>query len=338
MKAREQTNMSAADLKNQEKLLGLQDQLTAAIEALEKIKKEKGRADLTSTNKNPIKGSPSLELKLAVKSMLYTTFVVVERELILSRISNIADVNRGGLVVKCTSCSKKKAIIQCKQSRELVCKECYFNVQAKLNFADEIDILPYIGGTGEIDRDVLREVAKKRKEKSLSPGKSTETFSKWKKFEYFSFPTNPNNQTFQELSRIFNTLYKLYITESGIDYDNQIVDTNKFLRIKLPNSPSINSPSIDDLPLVNLRSPSFGQLRSPSEKGVFKGEIDRNLTKIYTEFIENDTFNDEEKLLLNRIAFLVFKRSGANATFIDFLRLVKSLQVKINLFLHVIDQ
>lgn len=311
------------DFKTQEKLTTMQKELSAALEALQKIRREK----VTESNGPP----ENVELKNAVKTVLYTTFVVIERELILSRISNIAGMYSNKIVVKCTSCSKQKAVIECKQSHELVCKECYFTVQSKLNYADEIDLLPYIGGDEEIDDQVLKEVEKNKKSREKSSNKTESPAMKWRKFEYFSFPTNQNSQTYQELNRIFKVLYSIYITESGIDRENKIVNSKKFLRIKVTDDFSDEtSESKSPLPLITTDGSSSRRelwVRSPSEKSVFKGEIDRDIPKMIAKYTENRVFNDEEKLFLNRVGFLLFKRNGASTTFTDFLRVMKSLQV-----------
>lgn len=310
--------------KLEQKMALAQKELEIALDTIEKLKLEQKRVEAEQTKK-----IDNLDLRWAVKTMLHACFTAIERELLIERISDIAEINHSSLVVKCTHCTEKKAIIECKQTRELVCKKCYFTVQSKLNFADlDVSILPFIAGDGEIDPEIKREVERVRRvrEQQESTGRTEKNLSFiWKKFEYFSFPTNNNTEQFSELQRIFKLLYSIYITESGIDPENRVTDANKFLKLRIQTSPvSLDPKQSFDNTTAGKRAFS---IRSPSDKSVFKGELDYGVHKIFTQFRNDPAFNSEEKLMLNRIAFLVFKRHGANTKFMDFFRLVKGLQV-----------
>jgi len=56
------------------------------------------------------------------------------------------------------------------------------------------------------------------------------------------------------------------------------------------------------------------------------GSIDPVSTHAFKEFTSYPAFNVEEKLFLNRIAFLVFKRRGSTATFNDIYKILRVLQ------------
>jgi len=301
-----------------------QRELEIALDTIEKLKNEQRMSEVTATRK-----IENLDLRWAIKTMLYSCFTAVERELTIERIASIVEMNKNNLAVKCTSCTQKKAIIECKKTREFVGKKCYLTVQSKLNYGDDdIDILPFIGGDGDIDQEIKKEIerVRKLKEKRGDSARIEESPRlKWKKFEYYSFPINNCSESFRELERIFKLLYDIYITESGIDPDNKVMDANKFLKLRSQMSITLDSkaPSLQTLTSTKR---TF-TIRKPSEKSVFKGELDHAVQKIYAQFREDSAFNDEEKLFMNRIAFLVFKRHGANASFLDFFRIVKGLQV-----------
>lgn len=61
----------------------------------------------------------------------------------------------------------------------------------------------------------------------------------------------------------------------------------------------------------------FKIVKTIDVKGSLK--FDKFRSKSVEEFIDNNVFNIEDKLFLNRLAYLTFKKKGANATFDNFL-------------------
>lgn len=76
---------------------------------------------------------------------------------------------------------------------------------------------------------------------------------------------------------------KEYIEHNGIDEVNEAIDIKKFFR---------------------LREDSSG-----------KGKFIMEETKSFLELSSFQEFNVEDKLFLNRIAFLTFKRTGSKTTY-----------------------
>ncbi len=56
--------------------------------------------------------------------------------------------------------------------------------------------------------------------------------------------------------------------------------------------------------------------------------INKIKNKPLNEFLKMESFNNEDKLFLNRLVYIVFKKNGPQADFETFYKKCKSLQVK----------
>ena len=275
------------------------------------------------------------DLNQAIKLVLYDTYATIERELLISRMSDVSDLNSDNLLVRCTICFSKKAVIECKTSHEFVCRKCYFTVESKLNSPErQIDLVPMqrdllVGLQEEVDK------IKKRNSKANNGADTSRisTSSNWRKFEFYTYPTHAQSEHYSLLSEAFKMLSQIYIASNGISATNAVLDENKFLRLTKQTA----SPTKDEKVEPNQKSSANGAsvVMTPAEKSAFKTELSQDAFDRYFKFIQLKNFNTEEKIFMNKAAFLVFKRSGAKAKFQEFFRIIKSLQVIESLLLHI---
>ncbi|EGR31635.1 transmembrane protein, putative [Ichthyophthirius multifiliis] len=121
--------------------------------------------------------------------------------------------------------------------------------------------------------------------------------NEWKKMEDFSIPTFEKSLYFKNLTQIYYLFYEEYIKNNGINIQSQQINLKKILNIQ-------NS---DENPIIM----TFEMNRS------------------FYNTIHYSQLDLEDKIFLNRIAFLSFKRFGNNCSFNDFLTLCKFMQVNI---------
>lgn len=132
----------------------------------------------------------------------------------------------------------------------------------------------------------------------------------WRKFETFNFPINKASNFFFTLKIAYQLLSKLYITDNSITKENQLTNLQKAFKFNVGNA-SEKKALIKNGEEVDLD----GALAFAPERTTDK-------------FLELDMYNTEEKFFLNRVAYLNFKRRGAQATFDDFLKKIKVLEVR----------
>lgn len=312
--------------KSAEKIRSLNAELQTALEKIDKLRVQNEFGTLGG-----LKGganAQAFDFKLAIKLILYSTYTTLERELTIQRIADIAELNKDNLLIRCSICEIKQAIIECKKTQEYVCRNCYMTVQAKLNFIDDqVEMLPSVM-TQQFDKELTDELNKLKKKAAAAtvPPGSAEKYIQypWKKFEFYSFPTNVKSEQNVQLSQAFALLYLIYITNNGISPGNEVVDVQKFLRL-----PKRDEQATEEPVKSGLASPTKSSKtdKSPAGKSVFTTELSRDVYKYLNEFITLKGFNTEEKIFMNRVAFLMFKRSGANANKAEFVRIINNLQV-----------
>ena len=154
----------------------------------------------------------------------------------------------------------------------------------------------------------------KRKKASLKEKLPPQKF--WKKFEYFCLPTFEKNSYYPSLIKIFNTFSRLY------------VNSNCFMGGTSANQDL----GVSDFQFEQLNNQKQEIKASSKEKqsNEFKG-IEGNFLKIKNvhmiEILEDEDFNVEDKLFMNRLAFMGFRKLGYQFTVQDFLKYCKKLQV-----------
>ncbi|EGR27499.1 transmembrane protein 16k, putative [Ichthyophthirius multifiliis] len=121
-----------------------------------------------------------------------------------------------------------------------------------------------------------------------------QSFIQWKKFEQFCLPTFEKSSFHSQLSDIFNLFQNEYIKNNGIEDPNQQININSIFKIQ--------------------------------QKQGYKSEFFKQQNEEVQKIIEMEEFNVEDKLFLNRIAFLTFKRYEY-ANYQNFLSFCKHLQV-----------
>ena len=145
---------------------------------------------------------------------------------------------------------------------------------------------------------------------------------KWKKFEYFCLPTYEKSTYYPSLIKIFNSLCQLYCQ-------------NNLLR----GRNNADYLEISDFQFEQLQNQKK-DIKASSSKNKQSNEFEKiagNFLKIKNidmiEILENEEFNVEDKLFLNRLAFMGFRKLGYQASIQDFLKYCKKLQVCLISFL-----
>jgi len=284
----------------------------------------------TIAHKTPETSMPlvpqQLNLNQAIKSLIYNTYTILEKELITRR---IADVNKltTKIIVMCNYCQKTKSVYNCNTCNEQFCEKCFKDVHNKVNIKQH-------------DVVTLEQFALEKREKSpwpekieslgylLSKSSSSSEVGYWRKFEYFNFPITKSANHFQTMKVAFNMLYTLYITNNGITKDNEVESLEKALKFTKKGEASP-----EKRPLIT---------RDNNAKEL-EGDLDLSYEQTLEQFIGLGMFNVEEKFFMNRVAFLNFKRRGAKATFDEFIKKLKileegSFESKLFLAFDLIDQ
>lgn len=114
-------------------------------------------------------------------------------------------------------------------------------------------------------------------------------------------PTYKKSSLYPLLREIYNFMHSEYIDNNGITETSTDIDLKKFFRLK----------------------------EKPDEKKGADGQTKFVLeeTAALQRILSINELNIEDKLFLNRIAFLAFKRKGAKTTFDYYYSLCKTLQV-----------
>lgn len=266
------------------------------------------RLGKSSTPKSETPETPlsvaNLNLGQAIKSVLLNTFTNVERTLGVMRISDVTKL-ADTMMVNCFFCNKERSTLHCLTCNTAFCVNCHTEVHNKVNVSKH-RVVPFNSG----------KPSQASKSKVSSPEKNKADANNWRKFETFNFPISKASNFFFTLKIAYQFLYKLYITDNAITNENQLSSIQKALKFNAKSS-----------------SDNKALLKNPEEKEL-EGELDFTQDKTADKFLELDQYNTEEKFFLNRVAFLNFKKRGAQSTFDDFLKKVKVLEVIIMVFVR----
>jgi len=263
------------------------------------------------------------------------------------------------VVIKCDICKKSQALFECLNCSERYCDKCLGQVHNKtiksvhkIIYLDKshmsaanhairgsaMDLVPQIRDFPTRDEDISESVAAK-------------TEADWQKVESFSFPTFKVGDPYNSMEKAYKLLYRIYIEENGISADNTISSIEQALKIKKGTS-SLGSSLVKETEKAKSEQPeqsaglsSSGEAKKDLSIGkpIDLGEVDYTWLDEVRRFFDLNRFNLEEKLWMNRIAFMVFKKRGAKTTYNDFYRQLKileesQLEAKIILLFDLLDE
>ena len=118
--------------------------------------------------------------------------------------------------------------------------------------------------------------------------------NRWRKFQYFGFPTHDQNQNYKYLEKIFQLFYSEYIEDQGLKDCNNTLSMSKIF--KYTKDPKTDS-------YITYESKQLTKLQNLHE------------------------FNTEDKIWLNRIAYRLFRKQKAKVKYEDFFKYCVNLQV-----------
>ena len=242
-----------------------------------------------------------MTLSLAIR-LITESFNRLEREILFRRLEKVNKLSQG-IRVLCIECNNKNARIECIECKDHFCIECF----AKLHTTPILK--------GHTRKEIsTREV--KERELQLPGGEGSQeeeeenADSKWKKFEYFNFPTHKESLQYERLR-----LHYLYLRQQYLD-QNFIKQDVKSLQTQI------------DFNSLFLHSHSE-EVKQQLQKTL---QINVNLqTNVQQDKFKQTTFNDEELLFANRIVFYLIKQRGQNLCFKEFFQTVSIFQVYIKL-------
>lgn len=137
-------------------------------------------------------------------------------------------------------------------------------------------------------------------------------------------PIYEKSSFFPSLIRIFGLFYKVYIESNGISSGRYLINPGEdILYDENEKSPII--------PKNDEKKSSKSSLLALEFKDI-KGKFVKVRNEHMCEIMENEDFNVEDKLFLNRLAFLGFRKFGPQLKFKDFHKYTKKLQVLLLLF------
>jgi len=261
---------------------------------------------------------------MGIKAILFNSFAHIEKELAFKRLELLSE-QVDELALKCDGCKNEKAFLDCLDCREKYCQKCLKEIHN-----------PTVRKSHQII-SLIKPSYLNNKEKQLGIKSNNKNAQGWVKMECFAFPTFKQGDQYQNLEKAYRALYQIYIKNNGIAPDNKISDIEIALKSKayIENNKGksklfFSKKNVQDKKEGNIAEKE-GKDQTPtplSIGGEDLGEIDGSLSEQIQLFLELSSFNTEEKILMNRIAFLVFKRRGAKAVYDDFYRQIKILQVR----------
>ena len=261
--------------------------------AIKEIKSDKSLNILTSENEQNNIDIIDIYYNFSMKNV----FDSIEKIIIHKKLEFYLKNNISGIVI-CNLCSKNKGLFICDECNDIFCLSCK-EAHMKNSLWEKHNI------------SVLNLPLKKKLfEKNAIYG-ATEGSITFIKGENFFFPTSTyHNLGYNNLQKIFDILYKYYITYNGININNNL--------------------SIKEY--MQMRLEFFTQIELVPEKA-FQKEI---------ENLKNFDFNWTEIFYINRICFKCFKYFGAKTTIDKVFEPLKKLQKgefeeKLKILLNILD-
>ncbi|CAD8128142.1 unnamed protein product [Paramecium sonneborni] len=241
--------------------------------------------------------------------LLRQKFIEIQHFLLQQRIRQI-DQARTKNILLCQECSKEEAVFDCEDCDESQCQECFRKVHNKMKNITTHEVM-LLKSTKYYDHELLSRLQVKRKVKIDSKSNLQVKLNqqqndgelkqkRWQKLQNFCFPTVISAPAFTSLHTIFNLFKQEYLDNLNLD------------KIELNN---------------------FYRFRREQEKFItYESE---NINKI----LEMEELNLEEKIWLNRIAFLCFKKNFEKQQFFDYVRKLQNnnLESKLKLVLDLAD-
>ena len=279
----------------------------------------------------------------------------IERELLLNRIQDISTITGITPLVKCYNCAYTRASLECLLCCERFCQNCLDEIHNKLNKNLEKHKIIRLIKSEEIEACEKKNSNRIIHNNNIKISNDSincdddQMLITWRKFEYFCFPTYKYSESYDEIEKIFKKLILLYFNENGLK-QNTIDNSYKYFKIKEKDNTNDTNECND----LNKESKMIGQKNLLNAKLVtgrlinkdfdlnhekvkaIQGDMHVESFKAIQEFLSVGTFNIEEKLFINRTAFMLFKRKGIKATLIDFHKILRCLQVIFYIHIFII--
>ena len=253
----------------------------------------------------------------AIKSILFNTYILVERDLLYRRISDINKATEE-IIVTCDHCQRFRSVLECHDCAAKFCNSCFVEIHRKV-VVTEHNVVPYgqvkIFTKESLNKGFIPADAKPAGylAEYLRVNKLTMTPNFWRKFELYSFPMRQSMPIMKSLKECFANLYEIYFTSNAIEAADALSNWEKPLKF---------TSSEDKKSVEEKKKESLGDK--------LEGAIDFSYEQALKKFTDRQEFNTEEKLLMNEIAFLVFRNKSRAATFGIFYGKLKILQVSTN--------
>lgn len=253
------------------------------------------------------------------------------------------------LVVKCDICKEDKSSLECIDCKEKYCVKCLKDVHDKTVIKPH-KIINLCKSNSPDSTRILNDSTnglvvnpqddhKNNKFKSLAQD-ANQKRENWRKIELFDFPTYQNSDSHFNLKKVFKVLHQIYVTDNGISPENTINNSEMALKFKKKDTFNPSNSQNPQPEQGGASGPNSGKISKGLDALLSKpceiGEVNFLWLNELKKFAELSMFNTEEKLLINRVAFLIFKRRGSKTTYNDFYRQIKILEVII-ILIYVVN-
>ena len=264
---------------------------------------EKAIKEILNENKIHLLTSESEETNIDIIEIYFDfclkkIFDLIEKIIFQKKFEFFLKNNRSGIVL-CTTCSQNKGHFICEECSDVLCSKCKENHDKNdfwLNHTVNVLNLPLKKNL--IGRDIIY---------GMSP--NSQNFIRGEKF-FFPISTY-QNYGYANLQKIFDILYKYYITYNGINQNNSL-SLKEYMQYRLEH---------------------FTKIEAVPEKA-FLNDLEN--------IINDCEFNLTEIFFMNRICFKCFKYFGAKVTIDKIFEPLKKLQngnfdEKLKILLNILD-
>jgi hypothetical protein len=246
---------------------------------------EKAIKEILNENKIHLLTSESEETNIDIIEIYFDfclkkIFDLIEKIIFQKKFEFFLKNNRSGIVL-CTTCSQNKGHFICEECSDVLCSKCKENHDKNdfwLNHTVNVLNLPLKKNL--IGRDIIY---------GMSP--NSQNFIRGEKF-FFPISTY-QNYGYANLQKIFDILYKYYITYNGINQNNSL-SLKEYMQYRLEH---------------------FTKIEAVPEKA-FLNDLEN--------IINDCEFNLTEIFFINRICFKCFKYFGAKVTIDKIFAVIKS--------------
>eukprot|EP00347_Sterkiella_histriomuscorum_P016772 403351910 len=247
--------------------------------------------------------------------LMNQTFNKLERDILGRRISKLYSTKKVNQI-NCSQCSQAIATLECLNCQDHFCSTCSSDIHNQANHILSMHTLIPVP-LEPSSKFTLFKPSEQVELAMQNIPKGLQSKPIWKKFEYFNFTLDPANDLYQFIQRHYVYLRSQYIDCNYIEPQDKIGYQALFVNKQ-----------------YDLLTESQAKVLQAKHKKLFGDQ---------QALPQNDRFNEEELLYMNRTAFYLFRYKGDNLTFANFAARLSILQHaqynrRVSLWLSIMDE